>query len=287
MTHQAHNPLIDVKDLADIIGQPGVKVVDASWYLPSDQRYPIAEYEVAHIPGAKFFDIEAISDTSSAFPHMLPSEAVFAQAMVDMGIDNDDLVVVYDGSGVFSAPRLWWTLRVFGHNNVKVLNGGLPAWQANGGQVASLHNDYQPTSSGRFTCRFRPELVMNAQAVFASLDAQQLQIVDARTAARFNGEQEEPRPGVRSGHIPGSINLPFKMLLDEKGAMKPAADLQTCFYKAGIDLTKPIVTSCGSGITASVLALALYVMGYHDIPVYDGSWAEWGSCEQYPVVKKA
>jgi len=283
MTSHFVSPLIEANELAEIIDQANVKVIDASWYLPSDQRYPLAEYEVAHIPGAKFFDIDAVCDTQSAFPHMLPCADDFAQAMSNLGVSHNDLVVVYDGSGVFSAPRLWWTLRVFGHDNVRVLNGGLPAWQAVGGAVASLYGDAPSAVQSEFTSHYRAELVYDADAVLMDLESQRIQLLDARTQARFNGEQEEHRPGVRSGHIPGSINLPFKELLDAQGKMRPPAELKQCLCDVGVDLDKAIVTSCGSGITASVLALALFCIGRQDVPVYDGSWAEWGAVEKYPV----
>jgi len=278
------SPLIEAKDLIPLVTAKQVKVVDASWYLPSEQRYPLAEFENGHIPGAVFFDIDTICDRDSAFPHMLPNTPMFEAAIGELGISNDDEVVVYDGSGIFSAPRVWWMLRIFGHDKVRVLNGGLPAWIAAGGEMANLHQDGRlEYAAQNFRSSFRPHLVTDIATVWQSLKDSTIQVIDARAAPRFSGEQPEPRPGVRCGHMPGSINLPFKSLLDNKGRMLSARSLKSRFETAGVDFSKPLVTSCGSGVTACVLALGLYCLGHENVTVYDGSWSEWGSCEEYPV----
>ena len=280
----SNSPLIEADELIALVASQSVKVVDASWYLPSEQRYPLAEYENGHIPGAVFFDIDLICDHSSSFPHMLPSTPQFEAAFGELGIGNDDDVVVYDGSGMFSAPRVWWMLRIFGHDRVRVLNGGLPAWLAEGGELVSIHTqNVTEVEPARFRSTFDAKNLIDIATLWRSLRAGDLKVLDARAAARFNGEQPEPRPGVRCGHMPGAINVPFKQLLDAKGRMMTTRTLQQRFEEAGVDLQRPIVTSCGSGVTACVLALGLYCLGRADVAVYDGSWSEWGSCEEYPV----
>lgn len=283
MTESSMYPLIDAKELQSMLYQSEVKIIDTSWYLPTEQRYPLAEFEVAHIPGAKFFDIDLVCDTQSPYPHMLPSGEVFANCMSQLGIKNSDLVVVYDGSGVFSAPRLWWMMRVFGHRKVKVLNGGMPAWREAGGDVVSLYQDKPVTENTAYTVNVQSQLVLNSADVLANIESSTFTLLDARTAERFAGTQPEPRPGVRSGHIPNSCSLPFKWLLDSQGKMLPADQLQRIFDEAGIDIDAPIATSCGSGITACVLALALYCLGKTEVPVYDGSWGEWGARAELPI----
>ncbi len=278
------SPLIEASELLPMVAERTVRVIDASWYLPSEQRYPLAEYENAHIPGAVFFDIDAVCDRSSPFPHMLPTTPQFEVALGELGIGNQDAVVVYDGSGMFSAPRVWWMLRIFGHDNVRVLNGGLPAWIAAGGEVANVHVDNPETiTATTYRSTFRPAMVTDIDTVWQQLQQGVVQVLDARAAPRFKGEQPEPRPGVRCGHMPGAINVPFKQLLDAKGRMMTPRTLRSRFEEAGVDLEKPIITSCGSGVTACVLALGLYCLDREDIAVYDGSWSEWGSCGDYPV----
>lgn len=282
--HSSNSPLIEADELIPLVASQSVKVVDASWYLPSEQRYPLAEYENGHIPGAVFFDIDRICDHSSAFPHMLPTTPQFEAAIGELGISNDDQVVVYDGSGMFSAPRVWWMLRIFGHQKVRVLNGGLPAWVAAGGELVSVYTHGEAlVEPACFRSAFDATQIIDIASLWQKLRAGDVQVLDARAAPRFLGQQPEPRPGVRCGHMPGAINVPFKQLLDAKGRMMKARTLQQRFEEAGVNLAAPIVTSCGSGVTACVLALGLYCLGRQDIAIYDGSWSEWGSCEEYPV----
>lgn len=277
-------PLIEAKELLPLVSANAVKVVDASWYLPSEQRYPLAEFENGHIPGAVFFDIDSICDRDSPYPHMLPSTPHFEAAMGQLGISHNDDVVVYDGSGLFSAPRVWWMLRIFGHKKVRVLNGGLPAWVTAGGQLANVHGEQgceiEPVN---YRSSFHSAMVTDIDSVWQRLREGEIQVLDARAAPRFLGQQPEPRPGVRCGHMPGAINVPFKLLLDAKGRMLKPKTLRVRFEEAGVNFTQPIVTSCGSGVTACVLALGLFCLDVEGVAVYDGSWSEWGSCPDYPV----
>ena len=254
-----------------------VKWVDASWHMPSEKRDAQAEYAREHIPGAVFFNLDDISDPDSPYPHMLPSPERFAEKISALGISNDDHVVVYDTAGLFSAPRAWWMFRVFGHNSVSVLDGGLPQWKADG---LPLEQGIVQPSAVPFISRFRPELVRSAQDILAAQEP----VLDARSADRFHGRVAEPRPGLRSGHIPGSRNLPWNQLLDaSKTHFLPPGQLQAAFVAAGIDPAKPLITSCGSGVSACILALALDQLGQKDVAVYDGSWAEWGSRQDLPI----
>jgi thiosulfate/3-mercaptopyruvate sulfurtransferase len=215
---------------------------------------------------------------------MLPSGDVFASYMSQLGIKNGDLVVVYDGAGMFSAPRLWWMLRVFGHQRVRVLNGGLPAWRRAGGDVVSLYNDKPITNHVGYAVSYQPNLVIQSDDVLTNIEHGAFTLLDARASERFAGMQAEPRPGVRSGHIPNSCNLPFKRLLDVDLKMLPKEQLRQQFEAAGVDINQPLATSCGSGVTACVLALALYCLGKTDVPVYDGSWGEWGARHELPLI---
>jgi thiosulfate/3-mercaptopyruvate sulfurtransferase len=271
--------LVSTEWLAEHLGDPNVVVVDASWYMPAAGRKGHAEYLESHIPGAVFFGIDEIADKKTDLPHMLPRPEEFAAAVGALGIGNNDTIVVYDEAGIFSAPRVWWTFNVMGATDVRVLDGGGPKWRAEG----------RPTESGQtmrtpklFQPRFRPELVENFAAVYGYSAAGGKTIVDARPADRFRGEAPEPRPGLASGHIPGSLNVPVGSLSVD-GHLRPANELHAIFAEAGIDLTKPIVTSCGSGVTASTLAFALQVAGAKDVAVYDGSWTEWGGRQDAPV----
>lgn len=263
-------------------GNPELRVVDASWHMPAANRNAAAEYAQQHIPGAVFADIDAISDPASPYPHMLPEPAAFAQAMGALGIGNHTQVVVYDTAGLFSAARLWWMLRVFGHERVRVLDGGLPQWLAEGRKVGSGTPDYPPAV---FTASFNPYLGATAADVLAHSGAHTASIVDARSGERFSGSIPEPRAGLRSGHIPGSCNVPFGAVLNPDKTMKSPAELKQLFEQAGVDWTLPVITSCGSGVTACVLALALHECGKKDVAVYDGSWAEWGAREELPVAR--
>lgn len=276
------DPLVSTEWLAAHLADPSVRVVDASWHMPGVDRNARAEHASRRIPGAVFFDIDGISAPDTGLPHMLPSPEVFGQAVSMLGIGSADTVVVYDSNGIVSAPRVWWTFRVFGHANVLVLDGGLPRWLAEGRPVEdtpSLCPEPRP-----FRARFDPSLVRDVGDMLAGLETWSAQIVDARPAGRFEGTVPEPRPGLRGGHMPGARNVPFSDLIDpETKRMLPADALAARFRAAGIDLERPLVASCGSGITACVLALALHRIGRSDVPVYDGSWSEWGARTDLPV----
>lgn len=295
------DPIVSVNWLHENLKDPNLKVLDSSWYMPDEQRNPIQEYQVAHIPGALFFDIDGISDRITKLPHMLPSEEAFAAAVSALGIQNKDDVIVYDGKGIFSAARVWWMFRVFGHNRVWVLDGGLPTWRAAGYDVESsasgdailkasaaseaIEKVYQGQAVGpvTFETKFQPHLVWTLDQVRKNLEEKTHQLVDARSKARFAGNAPEPRKGIRSGHVPGSRCLPFPQVLSESGTILSVDELKQKVEQAGISLDSPIATTCGTGITASVLALGFFRLGQHDVPVYDGSWTEWGGNPDTPV----
>ncbi len=249
--------------------------------MPEDGRDAHAEFLEEHIPGAIFFDIDEIADLKSEFPHMLPPPEKFSSRMRSMGIGDGTRVVVYDSKGLFSAARVWWMFRVMGHEDVTVLNGGLPKWKREGLPLES--GDPRPRSTRHFTSRRNADLVRDVSDIKALLKDRSAEIVDARAAERFEGRAPEPRPGLRSGHIPGAHNVPYGKLLKQDGTLKSPEEIQAVFTEAGVDLSKPVVTSCGSGITASVLALALARIGHRKTAVYDGSWAEWGADQSLPI----
>jgi len=261
---------------------PDLRILDASWYLPDAGRDPRAEYERAHIPGARFFDIDAIADTRSGLPHMAPPPEMFISRMRAMGIGDGHQVVVYDGAGLFSAARVWWTFRLMGKTDVAVLDGGFPKWLAEGRPV----EDMPPIVRDRhMTIQRQHHLVRDVTQVAAAAKLGDHAIIDARSPGRFRGDEPEPRPGLRSGHIPGAINVPFKTLQNADATLKDPAALRAVFEAAGVDLKKPAITTCGSGVSAAILSLALERIGKKDHSLYDGSWAEWGMYGDLKVEK--
>lgn len=285
MARQPTDPLVSTAWLAENLTAPDVRVVDASWALPGPDGRPEvdvqADYRTAHIPGAVFFDIDEIADTDSPLPHMLPSPVKFGSRVKRLGLGDGSRIVIYDQFGVRSAARAWWMFRAMSHDDVVVLDGGLPKWIAEGRPVEDLPT---PPRERHFTARPTSDLVRSFEQVKRALASGAEQVVDARPAPRFRGEAPEPRPGLRSGHMPGAINLPVSEVIAPDGTMLPADKLKALFERSGVDLDRPVLTTCGSGITAAVLALALARLGRWRTPVYDGSWAEWGSREDAEVV---
>ena len=276
-------PIVSTGWLADHLYDPNNAVLDASWHLPADKRDAQAEFLAAHIPGAQFFDIDKIADASQGLPHMLPSDEMFGAAMDGMGIGNETRVVVYDAKGLFSAPRVWWTLRVMGVTHVSVLDGGLPKWRAEGRPMEVGEPEKRRTNL--FQSRREQGEIWSLSDMRRLVNSGGTQIVDARPAARFTGEQPEPRPGLAQGHMPGARNVPFTQLVNADGTLKSAAELRIVMATAGVNPAKPVVASCGSGVTACLAALALAVLGNNQTAVYDGSWAEWGRDPANPVAK--
>lgn len=274
--------LVSTDWLAAHLGDPDLRVLDGSWYMPDSGRDARAEYDAAHIPGARYFDIDDISDQRSALPHMAPPPEKFISRMRAMGVGDGHQVVVYDGAGIFSAARVWWLFKLMGKADVAVLDGGLPKWRAEGRAL----EDMPPVVRDRhITVQRQSHLVRDVAQVAAAAKLGDWQIVDARAAARFRGEAPEPRPGLRAGHIPGSKNLPFAELLNADCTMKDLPALKAAFEGAGIDLGKPVITTCGSGVTAAVLSLALERLGHNRHALYDGSWSEWGMYPDLAVEK--
>ena len=273
--------LVETQWLADHLNTPDVLVLDGSMHLPAAKRNARAEYEAEHIPGALFFDIDAISDKSNPLPHMLPAPVQFASQVKKMGIGDGLRVIIYDSEGLYSAARVWWMFRTMGHQDVAVLNGGLKKWKAQGRPLDS--GAPPPRTPRHFTPRFNAGLVRDADEVKALIGDKAVQIVDARAAARFAGTAPEPRAGLRSGHIPSSRSLPFTNLLNADGTLMDEAGLRAAFKAAGVATDRPVVASCGSGVTAGVIALALAQIGAPDAAVYDGSWSEWGARTDLPI----
>jgi len=280
MAYTNPEALVSTEWLAEHLNAPDVRVVDASWYMPAEKRDPASEFAERHIPGAVYFDIDEIADTDNPLPHMLPSIEKFASRMRKLGLGDGNRIVIYDGGMMMAASRAWWMLRLFGHDDVAVLDGGMTKWAAEGRKVGDLPT---PPRERHFTARQDTTKVRNVEQMIANLDSAADQVVDARSRARFDATAPEPREGLRGGHIPGSVCLPFNLLLTEDKTMKAAEDISAAFTGAGLDLKKPIVATCGSGVSASFLALALHLIGHRRTAVYDGSWTEWGGREDLPA----
>lgn len=276
--------LVDTDTLSRLLDAPDVRVVDASWYLPVENRDSLSDYHERHIPGAVFFDIDDISDESTDLPHMLPRPEKFSSRVRSLGLGDGVRIVVYDGGNMMAAARVWWMFRVFGHDDIQVLDGGLAKWMAEGRPV-----DDEPVipRERHFTSRHNTFLVRDIDQIKANLASRRAQVVDARGHGRFTGEEAEFRPGLRSGHIPGSRNLPYTSLLHEDGTIVDNEAIAAAFRDAGVDPARPVVTTCGSGISACFLALALDLAGFPDAAVYDGSWTEWGGAADTPVATGA
>jgi thiosulfate/3-mercaptopyruvate sulfurtransferase len=283
MEYKHPEALVTTEWLAENIGASDIAIVDASFYLPAAERNPSAEFGAVHIPGAVFFDINDIADSETDLPHMLPSPEKFSSRMRSLGIGSEHHVICYDTSGgPMAAMRAWWTFRAFGHDRVSVLSGGLPKWQAE-----SLPTEAgEPTITEKhFFAKLDPELVSSVDQMLANVESKEIQMVDARPAGRYNGTDPEPRAGMRSGHVPGAISLPFQKLLEPENfmVMRSADEIATVISEAGIDPEKPLISSCGSGVTAAPLVFALYLLGHTRASIYDGSWTEWGGRDDTPI----
>ena len=273
MPHSDPKTLVSTDWLAKHLKDPDLRVLDASWYMPDMERDAKAEYDAAHIPGARYFDIDEIADLRSDLPHMMPPVEKFMSRVRAMGVGDGHQIVVYDGMGMFSAARVWWMFRLMGHKDIAVLDGGFPKWQAEGHPI----EDMRPVIRDRhMTVSRQAHMVKDVTQVAAASKLGDYEIIDARAAERFRGEVPEPREGLRAGHIPNSKNVPFGALLNADATLKSSEETQTVFKAAGVNLDKPTILSCGSGVTAAILALALERAGHDRHAVYDGSWSEWG-----------
>jgi len=276
-----NDPLVSTEWLAEHLKDAKVKLLDATFKLPGMLPLPKDDYLAAHIPGAVYFDVDAVSDHSNPLPHMFPSAEQFGRDVGALGISNGDTVVVYDAGGWVAAPRAWWMFLSYGHRDVRILNGGLKKWRAEGRAVETGEVTAKPAT---FKASYGAKRVRSIEAMIANVASRAEQVIDARAADRFEGRAVEPRPGIRAGHIPGALNLPYNNLFDAStGTMKPLEELKKAFAGAGVDTTKPIVTSCGSGVSAAVLTLALYRLGVENTALYDGSWSEWGKADGPPI----
>ena len=276
-------PLVSTDWLAAHLSEPNIRVADASWYLPQSGRNARAEFESAHIPGAVFFDIDALSDQTTTLPHMLPDPVAFSSGVRKLGVGDNHFVVFYDGAGIYSAARALWMMRAMGHAKTAVLDGGFPKWKREGRPVETAGD--RPLAIGRrhFTAKPDAKILRDFGSMWRNLETKSEQVVDARSPARFRGEEAEPRPGVRPGHIPGSINVYYAEMLTPEGTMRPASELKRLFAERGVDIERSIVTSCGSGVTAALVSLALEVAGAKETAVYDGSWSDWGARQDAPL----
>ena len=276
--------VVSTEWLAARLEAPDIVVLDASWHLPTARRDAKAEFLAEHIPRALFFDIDEIADSESPLPHMLPPPEKFASRMRKMGIGDGKQVVVYDSTGLYSAARAWWTFKVFGHDDVAVLDGGLPKWKAEGRPLAE--GPPGPIQERHFTARYNSVMVRDKHEVLQAVETGNAAIADARSPARFTGTEPEPRAGLRSGHMPGARNVHYARLLNPDGTLKDAATIAAELTEAGLDLSRPVITSCGSGVTAAILSLGLEMVGHRDHAVYDGSWSEWGADPALPVTRE-
>lgn len=282
MSYVNPDALVETTWLAANLSDPKVKVLDASYHLPGTGRDAETEFENRHIPGAMLFDIEDVRDRDIALPHMLPSAEQFAAQMSTLGVSSDDMVVIYDVHGIATAPRAWWTFRAFGHKKVAVLNGGLPKWVS---ENRPVDDDISNPARGNFTAQAVPALLRDVNQMLANQDSREALVVDARPTGRFKGADPEPRPGLRAGRMPGAVNLPTNLLIDPTTkTFLPADAIRTVLGEAGVsDPDQPMITTCGSGVAACVVSLGLYLIGNETVPVYDGSWSEWGARDDTPV----
>lgn len=273
-------PLISASELASRLGAEGLAVLDATWRLPGDGGDPLAEHHAAHIPGAAFFSIEDISDPAAPWPHMAPAPEEFARAVEPLGVSDGADIVIYENDPLFSAARAWWMFFIFGAKRARILKGGLPRWRAEG---RPIEQGAAKLRRGAFAAGFNRQFVAASEDILEWLEARNALLIDARATARYLGQAEEPRPGVRRGRIPGSINIPYSYFLDERGELAGPDRLRAVFETAGVDLAARLVFYCGSGVTAAIPFLAAYILGAERITLYDGSWAEWGAREDLPI----